>query len=111
MRIAFGIGAAFLLATLPATAETTSYLQPLTVKEFLSLPNDLQIVYVGGIMEGMSFVQYGYTIPNADKWIECARLKTLGDTTAEVISMVKAPDFHEGVSSALAQTMGHRCKH
>jgi hypothetical protein len=92
-------------------ASETKIIQPLAVQEFLSLSEDMQAVYVGGVLEGMSYVQYGYGIPDLEKWTECVRRKSLGETAAEVASVLKSKTFNEGVSSALAQTMGLRCKH
>jgi hypothetical protein len=86
--------------------------QPLTTKEFLQAPEDLQVIYVGGLIEGMSFAAYGSSIPDYAAWVDCVRRKTLGETTKDVIAFIRAdPNFSEGVGSALAQTIGRRCKH
>ena len=57
------------------------------------------------------WLDYGMSWPDYPKWVECVRAKTLGETRQEVVTFLKAePDFKEGVSSAVAQTLGKRCK-
>jgi hypothetical protein len=87
-------------------------LQPVPVTEFLKLPEDLQTLYMGGLIEGMAFVSYGNSEVSYPAWVSCVRSKTLGDTTRDVVTFIKQqPNFNEGVGSALAQTLGRRCKH
>ena len=93
-------------------AEEVHLLQPIAVQDFLTLPDDLQAMYVAGLMEGMAFVQYGYSIADYPKWIECVRRKSLGDTTTDLVAFLRHdPSFKEGVSSAFSQMLGRRCAH
>ena len=97
--------------TLDSAPEKKGLLQPLSVPEFLNIPNDFQVAYVGGLMEGMAFIQYNYSMPDYASWAECIRKKTLGDTTADVIAFIKeSANFEESVSAALAKTLGRQCK-
>lgn len=90
---------------------TTGTVQPIPIAEFLKLPAQLQAIYVGGIIEGMSFVMYGYSNPDLTKWTSCVRTQTLGKTTEDVVEFLRQrPNFKEGVGSALAQSLGKWCK-
>ncbi len=91
--------------------EPTRLLQILTDTEFMQLPETMQSVFVGGVLEGMAFTAYGMSLPDYPKWVVCVRSKTLGGTTEDVIAFIKSePDFTEGVASAVARTLGKRCK-
>ncbi len=87
-------------------------IQIIGVEDFLKLPEDFQSAYVGGILEGMAFTAYGYGHSDYPAWVNCVQRKTLGDTTSDVVEFIKqTPTFKEGVSSAVAQTLGRRCAH
>jgi len=97
---------------LTPTSEQVGVVQPISVTEFLKLDEDIQAVYVGGLMEGMAFISYGISEGSYPQWVKCVRSKTLGETTEDVVAFIRQePNFSEGVSSALAQTLGRRCKH
>jgi hypothetical protein len=90
--------------------EPTPPLQILTMEEFLKLPENIQAVYVGGILEGISFVAYGNAEPQFSAWVKCVRATTLGQTTQDVVSFIKSSsDFDENIASAVAQVLGKRC--
>jgi hypothetical protein len=60
----------------------------------------------------MLFSASAYGAPDLDRWAACAGSKTVGDTTNEVIAFLKDnPGFAEDMASALAQTIGRRCRH
>lgn len=100
-----------LLAAESYAQERHRLIQILSIEEFLKLPDSFQSVFVGGLLEGMAFSAYGMSWPDYPKWVECVRAKTLDDTTKEVVTFLKQdPRFQEGVASALAQTIGRRCK-
>ena len=87
-------------------------IQIIGVEDFLKLPEDFQSAYVGGILEGMAFTAYGYGHSDYPAWVNCVQRKTLGDTTSDVMEFIKqTPTFKEGVSNAVAQTLGRRCAH
>jgi len=117
------VGSMLLLATLAAfTAPAkiavgqvplpTGMVETLTVAEYLQLPENAQAVFVGGLIEGMAFVMYGYSIPDYAKWSACVRSQSLGATAKDVVNFIhERPNFNESIASALAQTFGQRCKH
>jgi hypothetical protein len=114
MRLFALLGAALgLVISVPSVAQQPmGLIQIISVSDFLKLPPDLQSVYVGGLIEGMAFTLYGYQPAEYPVWATCVRGKTLGDTTSDVVAFIKqTPSFNEGVGSALAQTLGKRCKH
>jgi hypothetical protein len=101
-----------MISTIVFAQQPVGMVQPIVVRDFLKLPEDLQAVYVGGIIEGMAFAAYAYVPSEYPTWVSCVRAKTLGETTNDVVALIKqTPNFNEGVGSALAQTLGRRCKH
>ncbi len=109
--IAFLVVGMLMIPTAGPAQQRIGMVQPIVVRDFLKLPPDLQAVYVGGIIEGMAFTAYAYAPSDYPAWANCVRTKTLGETTTEVVTFIKqAPNFSEGVGSALAQTLGRRCK-
>ena len=109
--------AAFALAVpaYPLAAEEAKPVGPMhifTTEEFLKLPDGLQAVFVGGLIEGMSFITYGYSLPDHEAWTACVRRKSIGDTAADVVAYLQQnPGFTESIASAFAHTIGKRCKH
>jgi hypothetical protein len=91
---------------------TDRLIEPFTPQQFLKLPTNIQAVYIGGLLEGMSYAYYGDSQPDYPKFIACVRPRTLGETTQDVVAfLTEQPDFDEGVSAALAKALGSRCKH
>ena len=96
----------------PISATPVGPVQIFTLAEFLKLPDGLQAVFVGGLIEGVAFVSYGYSLPDHEAWTACVRQKSIGDTAADVVAFIKkTPGFNESIASALAQVIGKRCKH
>lgn len=94
-----------------AEAPTVSPLISITPTEFLQLPNNVRSVYVGGVMDGITFITYGYSLQDHDKFVRCARTITLGDLANKTAEWLKAhPKFDEGTGSAIVQTFGAYCK-
>ena len=91
--------------------DQTHLIEPIPAIDLMKLDGDSQAVYVAGIMEGMAYVQYNYSMPEYAIWAACVRQKTLGDTTTEVVAFLKDHPKEEAVSFALTQTLGARCKH
>ena len=83
----------------------------ISTKEFLPLPSAPQALFVAGILEGVAFTAYGMSSPDYPRWFECVTSVPLGDLTSDTVAFIKAdPGFKEGVPSALAQSLGKRCK-
>ncbi len=91
--------------------EQTHLIEPIPAVDFIKLDEDSQVVYIAGILEGMAYVQYNYSMQQYGIWADCVRQKTLGDTTHDVIAFLKDHPEEEAVSFALTQTLGARCKH
>jgi len=84
--------------------------QSVTAQEFLRLPQPMQAIYVGGLIEGMAFLAYGYSRETYPAWAECVRRKTVAETSKEVVALIGArPNFDQGVGTALAQVLAKRC--
>lgn len=96
----------------PLGSDEGRIVEPISPNEFLKLPVQYQATYVAGLMEGMSYAYYGDSQPDYSQFVACVRAKTLGDTTQDVVAFLRQQaDFDEGVSTALAKTLGARCKH
>jgi hypothetical protein len=106
--IAFAFGIACSSIIHAGTLETVS------VADFLKLPDDLQAIYVAGILDGMSYVIFNYQLSEPDKWAECVRLRTLDETLNEVLAYLKnnPSEASYPLPWAVARTIGQRsCLH
>jgi hypothetical protein len=102
----------FLFANLnvQAATPTLSYVQSISPQLFLKLPDEVQALYVGAILDGMTFTSYGYQLPEHDKFVKCTQTMTLGALGQKVSSWLKAnPTNKEGVATAVAHVMGASC--
>ena len=101
-----------LVNSTPSLAQNrVGLLQPIATAEFLRLTEEIQTIYVSGILEGIAFMGYSYAPDDYPAWTECVRKKTLGETTKDVVAFIQqGPKFNEGVASAVAQSLGRRCK-
>lgn len=99
-------------ATASPAEPTVGSLVSITSAEFLKLPEKAQAVYVGGIIDGMSFTTYGYKIKDHDVFVYCANTITLGDLAKRTAALIRAnSSLHkESPAPAVARTMGAYCK-
>ncbi len=104
--------------TLPVntpTAAAPQSLGPLTSispQQYIQLTEDMQVLYVAGVFDGVTLTSYGYSLPGHDSYVRCARTMTLGVFAQRVADWIRAnPTFTEGAASAVAKTMGAYCAH
>jgi len=91
-------------------AETRMILRPISTTDFMSFSENSQVIYVAGILEGMAMMGYKPT-PAYRKWADCVRSKTLGETTKEVVALIRqSPNYQDSIAGAVSQTLGRRCK-
>jgi hypothetical protein len=64
-------------------------LETINTSEFLQLSEDLQTIYVAGVLDGMSYVSYNDDIAIPDKWIACVRTQALKKTVADVVQFLR----------------------
>ena len=77
---------------------------------FLQLSQDAQRIYVAGVMDGFSFVNYSHGFASYNTVVECINSKHVEGITSNVVDWLKAhPDFNEGLSSAVIQTISTYC--
>lgn len=77
---------------------------------FLQLSQDAQRIYVAGVMDGFSLVNYSHGFASYDTVVECIKSRHVEGLTANVVDWLKAhPDFNEGLSSAVIQTISTYC--
>ena len=106
--VAFSI---FLSASAQAAQPKMGPLHSLGVQEFLKLPENYQVLYVAGAIDGMTFVSYGYALPDHDALVRCYRSKPLGEFTKEVVELAKTKvGFKENVATLVAKTAGNLCR-
>lgn len=112
MRRPFVAVAFFFLACLAQAQEPTlNAVESLSPKEYLNLSEGPQALYVGGIIDGVSFTSYGYSLPMHDNYVRCVRTLTLGALAQEVAAWLRAnPSYRESMAGAVAQTLGVYCK-
>ena len=93
-----------------ARGETVGPLISLTPQEFLELADGPQAMYVGGVIDGMTFMSYGHSLPDDVAFARCARSMTIGALSDKVVAWLRQhPDFNEGTATAVAMTMGAGC--
>ena len=93
-----------------ATAQTLGPLVSLSRKEYLKLPDSMQAIYVAGVIDGVSVTTFGYSIPDHDAYVRCARTMTLGVLGQRVADWIRAnPGFSEGAATAVSKTLGENC--
>ena len=93
------------------TPPTLNAVESLSPKEYLKLPEGIQAIYVGGIMDGVSFTSYNYDLPWHDDYVRCVRSLTVGALAQKVSIWLRAnPSWQEGMAGAVAKTLGAYCK-
>ena len=94
-----------------AGAQTLGPLVSISPDEYLKLPNSVQKLYVAGVVDGVSVTSYGYSLPDHDIYVRCARTMTLGVLAQHVTDWIRAnPGFSEGAATAVSKTLGAHCK-
>jgi hypothetical protein len=101
----------FLACGAQAQEPTVNAVESLSSNEYLKLSAGLQALYVGGIIDGVSFTSYGYSLPKHDNYVRCVRTLTLGALAQEVVAWLRSnPSYRESMAGAVAQTLGAYCK-
>jgi hypothetical protein len=102
-----------LIFSLVASAATAQKLGPLTTispQTYLTLTKDLQVAYVAGVLDGVTYTTYGYSIAGHDAYIQCARTMTMEVIARRVADWIRAnPQFKEGAATAVATMLGELC--
>ena len=94
-----------------AQEPTVNAVESLSPNEYLKLSDGLQVLYVGGIIDGVSFTSYGYSLPQHDSYVRCVHTLTLGALAQKVAAWLRAnPLYRESMAGAVAQTLGVYCK-
>jgi hypothetical protein len=94
-----------------AAAQTLGPLVSISPEEYLKLPHSVQTLYVAGVVDGVSVTTYGYSLPDHDAYVRCARTMTLGVLAQHVADWIRAnPGFSEGAATAVSKTLGVQCK-
>lgn len=95
----------------PVDAQKLGPLHSITTTEFLKLPEGIKAIYISGVLDGLTFTTYGYSIPDHDRFVQCAQTLTIGALANRTVEWLKAnPAFSESLASAMARTMGIYCK-
>ena len=104
--VAAAIVAAF---ALPALAQDRT-VEVITTADWQKLPEEWQVTYVAGIVDGMAYVLYNSDSPDHDAWVACVQANTLQSLFDGVKELVAADDEFKGLplSYAVATTIGKR---
>ena len=106
------LAAAFVVALLPFPAfgelgPTVS----VSREDFLKAQPGERALYVAGLIDGMSFTSYVYSLPAHDQWVACAQARAIGDTADGTADWLRRnPDSREGIALALAKYLAEQCK-
>jgi hypothetical protein len=92
-----------LLATMQGGAQSVGPLVSITPAKFLKLSEDARVAYVAGVIDGITFTSYGYSLPDHDRYVRCVRTLTLGALTQRTVDWLRArPSFADGTASAVS---------
>jgi hypothetical protein len=95
-----------------ATAQPLGPLTTISSQQYLKLTEDMQVLYIAGVLDGVTYTTYGYSLPDHDTYVRCARTMTVGVFAQRVGDWIRAnPKFTEASASAVAKTMGAYCAH
>ena len=101
----------FLACSAQAQEPTLNAVESLSTQEYLKLPEGLQALYIGGIIDGVSLTTYGYSLPQHDSYVRCVRTLTLGALAQKVAAWLRAnPSYNESMAGAVGKTLGGYCK-
>ena len=79
-------------------------------QDFISLSSDIQRTYVAGVIDGFIYVNYSHQFAAYDAIVKCVNSKNINGLTVNVLDWLNAhPDFNEGLSSAVIQTISTYC--
>ena len=107
----FGMILFLLACTVQSQEPKLNAVESISPAEYLRLPEGLQALYVGGVIDGVSYTTYGYSIRGHDEYVRCVRTLTLGALSQKVTSWLRAnPTYRETMAGAVAQTLGSYCK-
>lgn len=99
-----------LLGATSGIGDARTMLRPISTADFMNFSENSQVIYVAGILEGMSLMGYKPTAAYR-RWTDCVRSKTLGETTREVVALIRQnPNYQDSIAAAVSQTLGKRCK-
>lgn len=79
-------------------------------EEWLKLPQDWQITYVAGIIDGMAYVLYNSDSPDHDAWVACVQAAPLQALFDEVKALVATDEefMQLPLSYAVSAAIGKR---
>lgn len=113
IRIFYMVIAVFasIVMGLSSSALALGPLETFTCAELLKMPEDIRATYVGGVLDGIAFTSYGYSLAEHDRFLKCARTLSLGALAQKTVEWLRAnPSFSEGGASAVVHTFGAYCK-
>ena len=94
-----------------AAKPTLNYVESLSAKEYLLLPENIQAIYIGGLIDGQSFFSYNYELPFHDDYVRCVGSVTIGTFAQRVAAWLRAnPSWRGSLALAVAKTLGTFCR-
>ena len=91
-------------------AEENRTVQVVKTSDYMALSEELQAIYVAGLVDGMAYMGLNYDLPDHDKWIACVRAAPLGELLKDANAYLAAnPEFQKyPVTYSLAKAIGQR---
>jgi hypothetical protein len=107
-KITFFLIAIAFVSAISDLKSQTRPLKTISAQDFLKLPEEMQLFYMSGALDGISYVSYSYEIPGFDKWVACVRSKPLGETLDRLVGFLKANPREQKypIPWAIAATIG-----
>lgn len=97
--------------SLQSVAQTVNYVETISQSEFLKLPDGIQALYIGGLIDGMTYTSYNYSLSHHDQIVRCVRTITLGELAKKTVDTIRVTvRKDEPMPSAVARTIGLYCK-
>lgn len=95
--------------TAPAIAQNRT-VEVLKTNEWMQLPEELQAVYIMGIVDGMAYVMYNSDNPDHDAWVACVQADSVQSLVDATTLLVAEDDEFQGLplSYAVSTAIGKR---
>lgn len=110
IRIAVAAFVALAMTTATPAQNLTKTVEIIKTEDWLKLPEEWQVTYVAGVVDGMAYVLYNSDSPDHDKWVACVQKAPLQDLIDAVKVLVATDNEFMGLplSYAVSTSIGKR---
>lgn len=94
-----------------ASKPSVGPLVSMPIKSFRSAPENAQLMYTMGALDGLTLSSYNHGDPDHEAFVKCMRSMTLGEINKKLVEYLNEhPTFSEGPATALTLVAGQACK-